>query len=193
MYRLYHYGPGARGVIRGGQIVCQSIPMEEERKHCIGLLSVNQNAFERAVRDHENYWTWVKNRNEARWQTQENGQIDYDAKNMMHTFRLLLSGESILKTGAPIVRFEGETLKFLMNIRAGKFDYESLIEKAEAKTQELKALHDASDLPEHPDTDKVEELLKTITQTHKDGSSSLRAKQESRQRHLNHQAPSSES
>ena len=163
MYRLYHYGPNARGVIRGGKVVCESIPIEDEHQRCIGLLSVNHNAFERAVRDHKNYWTWVKNRNEARWQTQESGQIDYDAKNMMHTFRLLLSGESILKTGSPIVRFQGEALEFLMNIRAGKFKYDTLIDKAEAKTQELKTLHDQSDLPDFPDTSKAEELLREIT------------------------------
>jgi len=164
MYRIYHYGENARGVIRGGKVVCESIPIEDERERCIGLLSVNENAFERAVRDHKNYWTWRENRNEARWQTQESGVIDYDAKNMMHTFRLLLSGESILKHGYPIVRFEGEQLKFLMDIRAGTFAYDELIEKAEARVEELKSLREGSDLPEKPNLEKAEQLLKEITE-----------------------------
>ncbi|MCH6256245.1 nucleotidyltransferase domain-containing protein [Puniceicoccaceae bacterium K14] len=163
MYRIYHYGSKARGVIRGGKVVCESIPIDDEKERCIGLLSVNQNAFERAVRDHKNYWTWRENRNEARWQTQESGQIDYDAKNMMHTFRLLLSGESILRNGYPIVRFKGEALQFLMDIRTGKFTYDALIEKAETKVEELKTLHQHSILPEAPNKAKAEELLKEIT------------------------------
>lgn len=165
MYRVYQYGEGARGVIRGGKVVCESIPFDDEFDHCIGLLCVNENAFERAFRDHQNYWTWRENRNEARWQTQESGIIDYDAKNMMHTFRLLLSGESILKQGAPIVRFEGEPLKFLMDIRAGLFAYEDLIQRAESKVEELKKLSERCDLPDQPDQSQAEALLKEITLT----------------------------
>ena len=33
-------------------------------------------------------------RSEARWQQQERGELDFDAKNMMHAVRLLLSGRS---------------------------------------------------------------------------------------------------
>lgn len=163
MYRLYRYGAGARGVFRGGKVVCESIPIEDERARCIGLLCVNDQAFERAVRDHRNYWDWRRNRNEARWLTQESGSIDYDAKNMMHTFRLLLSGESILRRGAPIVRFEGAPLAFLMEIRAGRFRYDDLIEQAEAKVQALKEIRDRCDLPESPALGKAEELLQEAT------------------------------
>ncbi len=164
MYRIYHYGPRARGVIRGGKVVCESIPIEDEHNHCIGLLSVNETAYERAIRDHKNYWIWIENRNEDRWQTQESGDIDYDAKNMMHTFRLLLSGESILQNGYPIVRFAGEQLDFLMKIRAGQFSYDYLIDEAESKVQALKALHDNCSLPADSDKGKAEELLKEITE-----------------------------
>ena len=164
MYRVYHYGKEARGVIRGGKVVCESIPYDDEFSRCVGLLCANENAFERAVRDHENYWTWKENRNESRWETQESGIIDYDAKNMMHTFRLLLSGESILRYGAPIVRFEGEPLKFLMDIRAGTFAYDFLIARAESKVKELKTLSESCSLPEKPDASKVDALLREITE-----------------------------
>ena len=163
MYRIYHYGSGARGVFRGGKIVCESISIEDERSRCIGFLCVNEQAYERAVRDHRNYWEWRRNRNEARWHSQESGAIDYDAKNMMHTFRLLLSREAILRQGAPIVRFSGETLQFLLDIRAGKFAYDELIERAEAKVGELKSLRDQCSLPHAPEKAQAEQLLQDVT------------------------------
>lgn len=163
MYRLYHYGPDAKGVFREGKLVCEPIPIEDETTKCIGLLSLNEQAFDRAVRDHANYWTWRENRNEARWESQEKGETDYDAKNMMHTFRLLLSGQSILKTGEPKVRFEGNDQQFLLDIRKGKFAYDDLIDRAEQLVEELTTLKAQSTLPEEPDFDKAEALLKEIT------------------------------
>lgn len=163
MYRVYHYGASAKGVFRGGKLVCESIPIDDEAERCIGLLIANEQAYDRALRDHRNYWTWRKERNESRWETQESGRIDYDAKNMMHTFRLLMSGESILQNGFPIVRFEGEQLEFLMKVRNGSYQYGELIELAESKSATLKGLHDRCDLQEAPDARDAEKLLKEIT------------------------------
>ncbi len=163
MYRIYHYGAEAKGVFRGGAVVCESIPIDDEQRCFIGLLSDNEPAYDRAVRDHRNYWDWRENRNEMRWETQESGAVDYDTKNMMHTFRLLLSGESILRDGVPIVRFEGEVRKFLQDIRNGKFSYEELIEQAEAKATLLGTLCEKCELPEQVDKSKAEALLKKIT------------------------------
>lgn len=131
MYRLYHYGTEAKGVFSGHQLHCQPIPIEDEATHCIGLLIFNEQAYDRARRDHRNYWTWRKERNAARWETQENGQIDYDAKNMMHMFRLMLSTEHILKEGQPLVRIEGDSLAFLKSILAGEHSHAELLTRAE--------------------------------------------------------------
>lgn len=163
LYRIYHYGAQARGVLRGGKIVCEAIPIDEEISHCRGLLIYNENAYERACLDHQNYWMWRKNRNEQRWQRQETGQLDYDAKNIMHMFRLMLSAEHILETGQPLVRFEGEKLSFLKSILAGAYSYNSLIEQADALAERLDALHKQSDLPDQPDLKRAEDLLHTVT------------------------------
>ena len=163
LYRLYDYGEGARGVFRGGQIVCESIPIEDEAPRCIGMLLVNMDAYERAVRDHRNYWEWRANRNEARWESQESGRLDYDAKNMMHLFRLMLSAERILSEGEPLVRFSGKSRQFLLDIRNGHFAYDELIAKAEVLMQRLEQLHAASDLPEQADAARAESLLREVT------------------------------
>lgn len=163
LFRLYHYGPTARGVFRGDSVVCESIPIEDETSRCIGLLIYNQNDHERAVRDHENYWTWKANRNEERWIRQESGQLDYDAKNMMHMFRLMLSAEHILTEGQPKVRFDGPPLDFLLAILRGEFAYAELIQKADQLSKRLEELHERSLLPESPDPARAETLLKSIT------------------------------
>ncbi|MCF6313402.1 MAG: nucleotidyltransferase domain-containing protein [Verrucomicrobiales bacterium] len=163
MYRLYHYGSQARGVFRGGSVVCESIPVDDEKERFVGLLCYNEAAYERAVRDHRNYWDWRDHRNEKRWRSQEAGLMDYDAKNMMHTFRLLLSGEAILEKGAPKVRFEGEERDFLMSIRKGAFAYQDLLDQAEARIEKLAQLCEKCDLPQVVDRVKAEALLKRIT------------------------------
>lgn len=164
MYRIYHYGSQAKGVFRGGAVVCESIPIDDEKVSFVGLLSDNQAAYDRAIRDHQHYWDWRDHRNEKRWQAQEDGLIDYDSKNMMHTFRLLLSGEAILRNGAPLVRFAGDKRQFLMDIRNGKFTYQDLIEQAEEKIFELGKLCGQSDLPAEVDKARIEALLKDVTE-----------------------------
>lgn len=163
MYRLYHYGNVARGVFRDGQIVCTSIPVEDEHARCIGLLLFNTDAHQRAVRDHRNYWEWHTHRNPRRWQSQESGELDYDAKNMMHLFRLMISAGHILAEGRPLVRFEGADLAYLKAVLAGEFSYDSLIAAAEERRARLEALHAASTLPKEPDRERAEALLKEVT------------------------------
>lgn len=164
VFRLYHYGPGAKGVFRDGNLVCESIPFADEDARCIGLLLYDQSAFEKALRDYNHYWEWRRHRNEARWKSQERGESDYDAKNMMHTFRLLLSGEQLLREGRPLVRFTGERLAFLKDCLAGRYRYEELIRMAEEKTAELKELRDRSNLPDEADVSRIDALLHELTE-----------------------------
>jgi len=163
IYRLYYYGDKARGVFTSdGQLVCQSIPLKDERTRFYGLLIYNEAGYNHAVREWKQYWEWMENRNEKRWVDQENGKVDYDAKNMSHCMRLLYSCESILKNGYPIVRFEGDLLNKLMEIKAGKYNYEKLMDEVavlHASTEELK---DKSDIPDSVDLDKLTDLYHEV-------------------------------
>src|ERR1700728_1611151 len=78
-YRLYHYGSNARGTFRGDVLVCESIPEPDEASRFAGLLVFNEQAWKQSFTEHQNYWGWRKNRNDARWEQQEAGQLDYDA------------------------------------------------------------------------------------------------------------------
>lgn len=162
-FRLYRYGREARGVFRGDVLVCESIPKEDEATRFAGLLLFNEQGWKQALADHHNYWAWRRDRNQARWEQQERGEVDFDAKNMMHTVRLLMSGRSILERGAPIVRFDGEPLELLLAIRAGKLAFGQIMELAEGLIADCERLKAVSGLPEVCDAAHAAALLRELT------------------------------
>jgi hypothetical protein len=93
----------------------------------------------------------------------QSSKASRDAKNMMHTFRLLLSAISIFETGAPRVRFEGPDREFLLQVRAGSFAYPELLQRAEAMVLELEAVRNRKPLPAAPDEAAIDQLLQQIT------------------------------
>jgi predicted nucleotidyltransferase len=163
MFRLYYYGPDARGVFRGDVLVCESIPESDESPRFAGLLLFNEQAWKQSLADHHNYWSWRSERNDARWRKQEAGELDFDAKNMMHTLRLLLSGRSILQNGSPIVRFSGNDLQLLMDIRAGKLNFDQIMEIANGVMADCERLKSNTNLPDTCDKQAATCLVRDVT------------------------------
>lgn len=163
-WRLYHFGEAADGVFSGGRILHRSISLEDERARFAGLLFFHEQAFDQARTEHQNYWTWRRERNESRWRQQESGELDFDAKNLMHTVRLLHSGLQILEAGEPRVRFEGQDLQTLLDIRNGRWTYERILEYAESMRLRCDSLLATSALPEHCAMAQVETLLEELTE-----------------------------
>ena len=64
--------------------------------------------------------------------------------------------------GKIIVRRPEEELKTLMAIRRGEYDYDKLLNEAEAKIANLDELFDNSNLPNKVDGEFVDNLLITI-------------------------------
>jgi predicted nucleotidyltransferase len=159
-YRLYHIGPEARGVFRGGGMpVCESIAKAIETSSYLGLMMFNEQGFQRAKLDHHNYWRWREERNDARWLAQEHGQLDYDAKNLMHCMRLLFSARNVLEHGAPLVRVAGDIQAELIAIRTGQFSYKALIQRADSLVAECEAAMAASKLPEQVDLNLLNQVF----------------------------------
>jgi len=156
LYRLYYYGDESRGVFRDdGLPVLESIPIEHEWSRFRGLLLYNDNAYKTAVKDWGRYFEWRANRNETRWHGKDGTNFDFDHKNMMHCLRTLLCSENILKHGEPLVRFEGEQLEYLRNIRAGRFVYKDIISDVEQRMCALEELFKKTALPENPDLQTI--------------------------------------
>ena len=163
IFRLYRYGKAARGVFRGGMLVLESIPREDEATCFAGFLLYNEQAWQQALVEHQNYWAWRRDRNPTRWQQQELGELDFDSKNMMHTVRLLLSGRSIMECGQPAVRFAGESLELLLSIRAGQLSFDQILSIAEGLQADCERLKARSDLPDRCDPAEASRLLQSLT------------------------------
>jgi predicted nucleotidyltransferase len=162
-YRLYYYGKDARGVFRGDVLACESIPEQDESTHFAGLLLYHEHAWKQALADHRHYWAWRRDRNDARWRQQERGELDFDAKNMMHTIRLLLSGRSLMQSGQPIVRFSGDQLALLMSIREGKLSFDEIMALTQEILSDCERLKTKAGLPDACDLAQAGKLLKAIT------------------------------
>jgi uncharacterized protein len=89
--------------------------------------------------------------------------LDFDAKNMMHTVRLLLSGRSIVECGRPIVRFSGEQLALLMSIREGRLPFAEIMQIAEDLLAQCEQLKTQANYPDVCDASRASELLRSLT------------------------------
>jgi hypothetical protein len=138
----------------GNDVRLTSIP---ERIEPIALMSYNNDGYSSYCRDYAQYWDWVKLRNEARYENTLQHGKNYDAKNMMHTFRLLNMAEEIaIEQRINVFRKDRD---FLLKIRNGEFLYENLLEMANEKLARIEVLFAASDLPDSPDAASVNKLL----------------------------------
>jgi len=144
----------------GNDIRLSSIP---ERLSPLALMSYNKDGYSTYCKDFTQYWDWVKNRNEVRYQNTLQHCKNYDAKNMMHTFRLLNMSEEIAKEKR--INVFRPDRDWLLKIRNGEFLYEELIEMANEKIATIETLFAQSDLPEKPDKMAVNELLIEIRET----------------------------
>jgi hypothetical protein len=163
-YRLYgpYENDPTAGVFSGGKPLPKSISKEEEVEKLLGMLIVNHDAYEKALKDWQNYQTWLKERNEARWTSQEKGEMDYDSKNLSHTVRLLLSGINILKNGEPLVRLSGNDLKLVKEVREGKYTYNEILDIASSYESELNRVYETTLIRSEPDRKEINELYCSV-------------------------------
>ncbi len=123
----------------------------------VAWMQFNRDAYRRYCREYAEYQDWLKHRNEDRYRTNTEHGRNYDSKNLMHTFRLLAMAEEIATEG--LLKVRRPDAVELMRIRAGEFEYEELIARAEEKVVRIGELFAASDLPEEPDRVALEGVL----------------------------------
>ena len=129
----------------------------------LAVMHFNKDGYSMYCKDYASYWQWVDERNDARYQNTLAHGKNYDAKNMMHTFRLLnMAGEIATQHRVVVHR---EDRDFLLRIRRGEFEYDALLEMVEEKMAQLEILYAASSLPEAPDPAHAEALLVRIRES----------------------------
>lgn len=164
MYAMYvnDGNQGFHGIVQketANQVSLSSIPKGTTP---VGYLSCNLMGYSKYCKDYSEYWEWVDNRNEERYQTTLSHGKQYDAKNMMHTIRLLQTALDIAKTGQVIVKRPNRDE--LLAIKSGQSDYETLVEMADDLTLEIGQAFVKSGLNDEPNREKVLAQLVKIRQ-----------------------------
>lgn len=138
---------------RPSQDVClSSIPKGMQPR---AWLVFNKDDYSKRLRDYHDYRDWVRLRNQDRYQgTLEHGG-GYDAKNMMHTFRLLRMAKEIATEGRPLVRRPDR--EELLEIKSGQFTYDELMAKAAKELRQADECYATCNLPDEPDTCQIEQ------------------------------------
>ena len=158
LYALFHQpGTKLKGIVQSEKANDVSLSSIPKGLQPIVVMSFNKNAYSTYCKEYKEYWEWVEKRNEARYENTLSHGKNYDAKNLMHTFRLLDMAEEIATQKQIIVRRPNR--KFLLQIKAGEFEYAELLAIAEERIARMDELYEASDLPEEPDIDRLNELL----------------------------------
>jgi hypothetical protein len=146
-----------KGIIQNeeaNQVSVSSIPKEQMPA---AHLFCNLDAYSTYCKDYREYWKWVSERNEDRYNVNKTHGQNYDSKNMMHTIRLLQSCEQIFKTGSLQIRVDNR--EELLDIKAGNWPYEAVMQKAEDLIESIEFHHATSNLPDSPDLEKTTKIL----------------------------------
>ncbi|NML72198.1 nucleotidyltransferase [Chryseobacterium sp. RP-3-3] len=146
-----------KGIIQheeANQVSLSSVPKDEKPT---AYLYCNLDAYSTYCKDYKEYWKWVSERNEDRYNVNKEHGQNYDSKNMMHTIRLLQSCEHIFKTNSLQIRVDNR--EELLDIKAGNWSYEKVMQKAEDLIKSIEHHHSVSLLPDDPDIKKTEKIL----------------------------------
>ena len=155
---------GFRGIVQKSEAndtVASSVPKGLES---VAVMCFNKDAYRRWCKEYREYRQWEENRNESRYRSNIEHGRGYDAKNLMHTFRLLDMAEEIARDGMVIVRRPNR--EELLKIRRGEFAYEELVARAEERIERIGELFEKSALPETPDYERANAALVEIRRRH---------------------------
>ncbi len=157
-YNMYSSSSlGYAGIMKkdsANDVSLSSIPKTEMP---VGMLYFNKDGYSIYCRRHKEYWDWVQKRNGERYRNTMSHGKNYDSKNMMHVFRLLLMAKEIATEGTiNVVRQDRD---FLLGIKKGLYEYEMLVNMAVELKNELPSVFASSGLPEKPNLDTINELL----------------------------------
>lgn len=155
IYALYHSAAGIyRGLVRkeeSNELALSSIPKGEEQA---ALLFFNRNGYSMYCREYREYWQWVERRNEVRYESTLRSGKNYDAKNMMHTFRLLDMAIEIAQEKR--INVERPNRELLLSIKRGDWEFADLMDLAARKQAEMEAAFAESDLPDEADWARID-------------------------------------
>jgi predicted nucleotidyltransferase len=149
--------PKGRGLFSrkdASSVVCSSVAREAEP---VAWMNCHVDAFKAHCRAHREYWHWVEMRNEKRYRNNSEHGKGYDAKNLMHTLRLLDEAIEIAREGRIIL--PRPNTAWLKRVKSGEFQYDELLAMADERHEEMIEAFEKSSLPAKPCRRKANEVL----------------------------------
>lgn len=158
LYNLYFLGRNNFGIVKdekkSNDVQLLSIPKDIDT---CAILIFNKDAYSVHCKEYRQYEQWVKERNENRYNTNMIHGKNYDSKNIMHTYRLILMLNE-LSQGIIKVRRESDEIEKLMKIRRGEYNYDDIINECEKMINKAFEMYDKSELQENPNYEYIMDI-----------------------------------
>jgi uncharacterized protein len=157
------FGLGYKGLVKVGesdndgisnQLRLSSIPKGEKP---IAVFTYNKDGYSQHCKDYKSYQEWLDNKNEQRWVDVKSHGQKIDGKNMMHCVRLSNMAREIAEDN--VVNVRRPDADYLLSIRKGEVNLNTLIEKVENDVVEIKELFKNSNLPDKVDENFIKDLI----------------------------------
>lgn len=158
LYSMYEMNSGG-GIVSedSNDVQLRSIPKDAP---FIAYLRFDKMGYSQHCKDYREYTEWLDNRNTQRYvDTQNHGQA-IDGKNITHCRRLLDVAMEIATEKTINVRRPNR--EYLLSIRRGEVNLDSIIEQAEIDIKKLDELYANSGLPDDCSKEFCNELLLKI-------------------------------
>ncbi len=153
-FKVYLNQTNARGIgdeYKVNEPRLSIIPIDDI-KHYSGILYFNREEYSQHCKRFNKYDKWLKNRNQARLNVDQNTGNKIDSKNLMHNLRLIQTAYHIADFGTLKTDYS-DMRDFLLDVKKGRngVDLQGLIDQAEKDIQKLEIKFKTSNLP-----DKIE-------------------------------------
>jgi len=171
-------GYGFKGLIKetnNGELVSNelrlsSIPNKEYMIDIIGTskefdveflhnISYNKDGYTTYCKEYKEYYDWILERNEERYEDNNSHNQKYDGKNLSHCLRLLYMANEISEGKNIIVKRESNQREELLKVKKGLISYDEILKKCNDITEKLKEKYEKSNLPDYVDVQKLRNIL----------------------------------
>jgi predicted nucleotidyltransferase len=124
------------------------------------LLLHNTQRYKVALQEFTDFHSWKDNRNERRAKLE--AICGYDSISASHSYRIFKSGIEILEGKGVIANRRGIDADFILDIKQGKIDYDTLISKINSFDDQFKLALKNTNLPKLPDRNTIEDEMISI-------------------------------
>lgn len=155
-YAVFLY-PGGFCKPNGNDVHVNNLP---KGLSAVAFMFFNKDAYTSHCRDYKNQKEWEAKRNPVRYES--NLGKSYDAKNMSECIRLIRTCTEIANGDTYKVNRKGIDDKFLLRVRAHDFEYEELMDIANADIEKMELAIEHSTIPEAIDRSSIDSMMLEI-------------------------------